>query len=463
MIRIVSVDKSGALITFRERAPGHIEFFSAQTPTQKYFDLFCLHNLFGKETGSGAADRTRNNRGEGITNLTKLAAFDPKKPTVVVGDFNLDAGNHLDSPYYKPLNSTMQCRITNQKSSYTTTKLVSEYDHIYTSKLGGKHKDDRVINIANKYFSDNFKAAAIISDHMPVIAVLSSDMFPLPQISQPLDIVTVATNTKMARIKSENLDQLKLQPNDSIFVAAVRGFMQATNDMNLDVTAKTQELKKEVWNIIYNAKSYWNIAQKVYQRIDDLYEDAFWIDPIEELKHPDEWIFETDSDEEYGHALHLARMMWDGWDLDDALEKNGVDISNSYYDILGYMVMAAYNDEANWNFQINPQVTLPGVGPLLHNEFCKPAPDYDACYAAYCQDFLNSGAIEGSYVEAQAICEFFCSPVHVFGIDDSGNLSQETYTPYYQQYSKEIKRPLYLLKDGTRYDCLFEPPKTGSV
>ena len=408
MIRVVSVDKNGALIQFRERAPGHIEFFSAQTPTVKYFDLFCLHNLYGKETGSGAADRTRRNRGEGVVNLTKLKDFDPAHLTVVVGDFNLDAGKSPEAAFYKPLNDQMTRRIEDQKSSLTATRLVSEYDHIYTSKLGGKHPDDQVINIAEKYFGGSYKAAKIISDHLPIVAVLRSKLFPLPKQKMPLDVVTVTPSRQMARIKSEVSG--KPAP-DSIFLAAVRGYLYATATTDKDETVLAAELKKRAADLIYNSRHQDTVAKMVYRRVKELYADALWIEPLEELKPPDEWMFEAGNEAEYRLALKIARLMWNGWNLDDALAKAGIDENDADYDTYGYLVMAASEDEANWNYRYNPAARPPGIGTRLHAEFCRPELNADACYLAYLTDLQNSDAIYGSPVEAEAIGEIFGCPV----------------------------------------------------
>lgn len=457
-IRIVSVDKSGALIKFRERAPGHIEIFSAQNETQKYFDLFCLHNLFGKETGSGAAERTRKNRGEGIDNLVKLGVFDLSKPTVVVGDFNLDMGSTLDAALYKPLQANMVQRISKQKSSYTPKSLVSEYDHIFTKELGPKHTDDTVINIADKYFNGSYASASLISDHMPVIAVLKSSLFPPPPGKGPTtDEVAVSNDKKMKRIKSEPPSQIVLQPVDSVFLAAIRGRNMAINNTQPKEMEQLGALKREAFELMMQAGKEWAIAKAVYQRIDDLYEDALRVEPLEELKHPDDWIFPTNSDQEYDNALAIAKWMWDeGLDLDQALEKAQVPVSDDYYDTISYLVMAAADDEANFNYQVNPNAKVPGVGPNLHQEFCKPFPQYDDCYVAYVKDLTIKDAIEASYVEVHAICEIFCVPVYVHRLDEFGNQQKDEHMPFNQMYSNGMGKPLNLLKIGSRYDLLFE-------
>lgn len=447
IIKIVSVDKSGVLISFQERAPGHIEFYSPSNPSKKVFDLFCIHNLFGKETGSGAAERTRQNRGEGITNITKLNEFVPSQPTVVVGDFNLDSSDKKDLEFYKPFTSVLTRRIHGQKSSFTASGLVSEYDHIFTSAdLGPVHKDDKVIDIAALYFGGDYSKALLISDHMPVVAVLTSDAFEPEKKHDFKEIITVSETEKYGHIKSEN-------EIDSLFLAVANGDLHLTDKVKeIDLKNYAHILRGKV-KMMLESKDFdieTEIGTLLVHHIQDMYEDAMEFATQKRPKHHSQWVFK-EKDTQFVRGLQeVISNMINGDALDDAIGKTGIGLDNDYYDYISYTVMQALADSQNWTYFVNKSAKLPGIGPYLRAAFMADEPTIESAYMAYRIDIGKPGLMAGSYIEAHLLGIYLGRPVIIIELNEAGEIEKTV-------LGGGKLEPITLYQNGEKFDYLFGP------
>lgn len=455
-INLVTQDKTGTTLSFNERVPGHIEFFSPFDKSKKYFDLFCIHNLFGDEKGVGATDRIRSNRAEGINNIAKLGLFDPKKSQVVAGDFNLDMNNALEVPLYKPFSDHMKQRIKNTKTSYTDKGSVSAYDHIFTSELGDFDKDDGAIDIAVKYFGGSYEAAFKISDHMPVVAVLKSPLFDVAKPKFPFDTVTLPDDRKMKRVKSENPQNPGKDETNSLFLAAARSYIFKTGNTQYSESQWAEWLRQQVAERLYKADPKHFITGMVYQRIDDLYEVAKATNPLDAPKSLDQWQFDTNNPAEIKVASQVINLMVKGSNLDKALDQIAWNFSQEDYDYYYWLVWDAFRYEDNWQYRVNPKAVIPNVGKKLHQAFLKEPPQYEACYAAYCDDLVFPDGMIGSEPELYAVAEVFRTVINVYGVDNKGNARQWQYAAENDLFTLEMKGPIYLLRVDDRYDFLFE-------
>lgn len=448
-ISIVSTGKNGVAILFNERAPGHIEFFSPKDATKKFFDLFCIHNVYGK----GSAAEVRESRGEGISQMTRLNAFNPKAPTVVVGDFNLDAAKKLDADYYKPFTDNLVRRIAGQPSSFTKQGLVSEYDHIFTSAdLGKKQAEDAVIDIADKYFNKDYSKALLISDHMPVVAVLTSDSFLPPSLDPPGTPFHFSQTEKYLQVKSVNVP-------DSLFQAIAAAYLRLHEDGKTNVPDCAKMLRVKVKEAYFTWQLPDDLVNFNCQRIQNFFAEAVTFSPENGWKAAKDWFLETDEQT----AAWLRENIIPEWlkgeqSFDEILEGYSSVIEAEVLKTCSAILYYACFDQRNLLPKINPAANLSNLGSNLLNVFKSDNLTLQAAYPAYCNDIASPGVMSGDLVELILLGRILGHPIELIELGENLMPGKTVYCEDLKTNSKGEKvSPLIITRIGERFDFLFGP------